>query len=413
VSIRPESWSSGTSSRWRDGGREPLDAGVTGTAPYWLDAPRNAFPPLAGDEQVDFAIVGGGVTGLACARTLAEAGLTVRVLEARRVGHGASGRNGGFALRGLAAGYDRVRLPDLMRLTEEALGRLAELAGASFRPVGSLRVAVGEDELAAIRAEHDALAADGFAVDWLEREELPPLLRRHMLGGVFHPPDGALDQGRWIRRLAGLAQEAGARIAEETPATCLAGTRLRTRSGDVSAEHVVIATDGYTHGLVPELDAAVVPARAQAAATAPLARRHFDCPVYARWGYDYWQQVPDGALVIGGWRDTNLAGEFTREDVPTEQIQARIDHFLLALLGERPRVTHRWAGLLGFTADLLPLVGPLPGRPGVWASLGYSGHGNVLALACGELLARAILGRPDARLAQLSPERFPAARPPA
>lgn len=381
--------------------------------PYWLDTPGDRRAPLPGDERVDVAIVGGGVTGLSCARTLAEAGARVRVLEARRAASGASGRNGGFALRGMAAAYDRARLPDLMRVTEEALSRLEGLAEDTFRRVGSLRVATSEDELAAVRAEHDALRADGFAVEWVERADLPPLVRPHALGGTFHPPDGALEQGRWVCRLANLAEDAGALIAEETEATMIEGTHVVTRRGVVHADTVVLGTDGYTRGLVSEVDAILSPARAQALATAPLSERHFECPVYARWGYDYWQQLPDRTLVIGGWRDSNLEGEFTTDEETTDLVQTRIDDFLGELLPERPEVTHRWAGLLGFTPDLLPLVGLLPGREGVWVSLGYSGHGNVLGFACGDLVAQAILARPDGRLGPLSPERFLAARPPA
>jgi gamma-glutamylputrescine oxidase len=379
--------------------------------PYWLDAPSDGRGSLPGNERVDVAIVGGGITGLSCARTLAEAGARVRVLEARRAASGASGRNGGFALRGMAAAYDRARLPGLMQVTEEALARLARLAGDAFRQVGSLRVATSEDELAAVQAEHDALRADGFAAEWVERADLPSLVRPHALGGIFHPPDGALEQGRWVRRLAALAEGAGALIAEETAAAAIHGTRVLTLHGAVEADVVVVATDGYTRGLLPEVDAVVSPARAQAVATAPLSQRHFECPVYARWGYDYWQQLPDRTLVIGGWRDSNLEGEFTTEEETTPFIQSRIDDFLAVLLPERPEVTHRWAGLLAFTPDSLPLVGPVRERDGVWLSLGYSGHGNVLGLACGELVAQAILGRADTRLAPLSPERFLAARP--
>ena len=307
----------------------------------WLDGLARRFPPLAGDERADAAIVGAGVTGLACARVLADAGLCVRVLEARRAGSGATGRNGGFALRGAAAPYNRIRVPELVRLTEEALARLADLAGDAFRPVGSLRVAGSGEELAEVRAEHDALAADGFAAEWVDRRELPPPLRPHFLGGLFHPGDGALEQGRWVRRLTDLAVGAGAAIAEETPALALAGTAVQTPSGSVRADHVVVATDGYTHGLVPELDEVVVPARAQALATAPLAERYFPCPVYARYGYDYWQQTPDGRLVIGGWRDTEREREYTREEEPTASIQARIEAFLGELLGGVPEITHR------------------------------------------------------------------------
>jgi len=383
------------------------------TVPLWLDADTPTYGPLPGDERVDVAVVGSGVTGLACARVLAVGGARVRVVEARRIGSGASGRNGGFALRGTAVPYDRAPLADVNRFTEDALEQIRGLAGDAFRPEGSLRVAVDEAELADLRLEHDALAADGFAVEWHERGDLPAALREHALGGIFHPPDGAFDQGQWVRRLAALAHEAGARLAEETQATALEGTELTTDRGTVSAGSVVVATDGYSAGLLEELDDAVVSFRGQVLATEALDEHLFPCPIYARWGYDYFQQLPDGPVVIGGRRDTDLEGELTREERPTGEIQGRIEAYLTELLGRTPRITHRWAGLMGYTRDFLPLVGELPDREGVWVSAGYSGHGNVLGFACGEAVAHAILGRPDARLEPFSPGRTPVARPPA
>jgi gamma-glutamylputrescine oxidase len=382
--------------------------------PFWLDEPAPAYGPLRGDERADVAIVGGGVTGLACARILASEGARVRLLEARRVGSGASGRNGGFALRGTALPYDRGRLPELVRLTEEALGRIAELAGDAFRPVGSLRVAVDAEEHEALGAEHDALSADGFAVDWRSRDELPVALRRHSLGGLFHPVDGALEQGRWVRRLAALADEAGALIAEDTRATRIREGAVITERGTVTANAVLVATDGYTHGLVGELDEAIVVFRGQVVSTEPLAEQLLACPIYARWGYDYLQQLPDGRLVAGGRRDTDLEAETTREERTTDSVQRRLEALVRDLVGDRVRITHRWAGLMGFTDDFLPLVGPLREHDRLWVSAGYSGHGNVLGFACGEAVAHALLGRGlDGRLAPLSPERNRAARPPA
>ena len=346
------------------------------------------------------------MTGLACARMLARAGARVRVLEARSVAGGASGRNGGFALRGLAPPYSRVRARDLWRLTEEALARMAELAGDAFRPVGSLDLAVSREELGLARAEHAALLEDGFAVEWVEPRDLAPVLRPHFLGGMFHPSDGLLEPGRWTRRLAALAAEAGAAIAEETRAVAVAGTAVETDRGVVFADHVVLATDGYTHGLAREVDAVIVPARNQVVATAALGERYFEPAVYARSGYDYWQQTREGRMVVGGWRDADLEAEFTRSEGVTPLIQGRIEAFLERLLGTRPEITHRWAGLIGLTADRLPLVGALPGRARVWVSAGYSGHGNVLALACGEAIAAAILDRADRRLEPFDPARL-------
>jgi gamma-glutamylputrescine oxidase len=351
--------------------------------------------------RADVAVVGAGVTGCSCALTLAQAGLRVRVHEAREVAGGASGRNGGFALRGGAVAYDVARAdlgPDraasFWRLTERTLERLAALAGDAFRQRGSLRLAADEDEATSLRAEYEALRADGFEVEW--RPALDGRLVGRFFGAIFHPPDGSLHPARWVRRLAGHAAEAGAEIREHSPVTTL---------DQLEADQVVIATDGYTRGLLEPLDRAVKPTRAQVIVTEPLRAEYFACPHYARYGYDYWQQTQDLRLVLGGFRDVALDEEWTYEEGTTPGIQARLDAFAAELVGDAPKITHRWSGIFGSTEDLLPLAGRMPGRDGVWVACGYSGHGNVLGLACGDLVAQAILGRSADELALFDPAR--------
>ena len=162
---------------------------------FWLDEPTEGprGPRLTG--PVDVAVVGGGVTGCACALTLAQAGVRVRLHEARTIASGASGRNGGFALRGGAMSYEVARetfgperATAFWRLTERALDRMEGLAGDAFRRVGSFRLAADEQERDELRAEHDALHADGFAVEWID--ELPERLAGRYLGAIAHPTDG-------------------------------------------------------------------------------------------------------------------------------------------------------------------------------------------------------------------------------
>ena len=141
-------------------------------------------------------------------------------------------------------------------------------------------------------------------------------------------------------------------------------------------------------------------------ATEPLERRLFERPHYARHGYDYWQQLPDGRLVVGGKRDASFATEATVEEETTALIQERLEALTVELVGELPSITHRWAGVWGETRDRLPLVGLVPGREHVWVAGGYSGHGNVLGLACGDLLARAILGESPLELELFDPARL-------
>jgi len=370
------------------------------TEPFWLTELR---PTVAAREldEVDIAVIGAGITGCACAAALAAEGKRVRVYDARGVGEGASGRNGGFALRGAAARYDVARetygadeARELWRRTEQAVDRVEALAGDAFQRTGSLRLAADLEERAEIRAEYDALREDGFAAEW--RDELPHL-RPDFRGAIFHPTDGSLQPAGFVQHLADRAANAGAAFVDHHRVESL---------DDIDAAQVVIATDGCGRGLLSELDEALWPARGQVVATAPLQERLFECPHYARHGFDYWQQLGDGRIVLGGFRDFSILTEMTDDETTTQPIQDALDAFLVELLGELPTITHRWAGIFGLTQDLLPLVGPVPGHDGVWVAAGYSGHGNVFGLLCGELVAGAVLGRDDPLLQLFSPARI-------
>ena len=256
---------------------------------YWLSEPAPALVsrPLTGVADVE--IVGGGVTGISCALTLAQAGKRVRLHEARAVASGASGRNGGFALRGGAMAYDSARewlgheqAAEYWRLTEAYVGRMGKLGGGAFRRTGSLRLA-GDDEREELRAEYEALREDGFAAEW--RDELPEPLAGRFPGALFHPDDAVLQPARLVRRMAGLAAEAGVEIREHDRVEDLDA---------LEAETIVVATDGYPSGLLGELEGLIIPTRGQMIATEPLPERLFPMPHYGRHGYDYWHQDEEG-----------------------------------------------------------------------------------------------------------------------
>ena len=139
----------------------------------------------------------------------------------------------------------------------------------------------------------------------------------------------------------------------------------------------------------------------------PLDRVLYDRPHYARQGFDYWQQLPNRRLVLGGFRDVSIMDELTDVEEMTPVIQASLERFMGELIGEHPRIQYRWAGIFGLTQDMLPLVGRVSGRDGLWVAAGYSGHGNVLGFACGELVADAILGDTSSpQLSLFDPARF-------
>lgn len=347
------------------------------------------------------AIVGGGITGISCALALARAGRRVRVHEARTIASGASGRNGGFALRGGAMPYDSARewlghgaAAVYWRLTEAYVDRMAELGGDAFRRTGSLRLA-GEDEREELRAEYDALREDGFDAEW--RDELPAPLAGRFPGALFHPRDAVLQPARLVHRLAAAAAAAGAELREHD------------RVDDVEsldADTVVVATDGYPSGLLGELEGLIIPTRGQMIATEPLPEMLYAMPHYGRHGYDYWHQNVEGRLIVGGFRDADMDAEFTATEETTERIQGALEAFAETLLGRPVAITHRWSGIFGLVPDLMPVVGPLPGRPNVWVAGGYSGHGNVLGLMCGDLVGQAILGELHPLLERTAPARL-------
>ena len=380
-----------------------------GTLPYWLDAPYEARPPLAGRVEAEVCVIGGGVGGLSCARTLAERGVDTIVLERTTIAGGASGRNGGFLLAGVAAfhndarelyGHEHARR--LYASTLSAQQEIYDLAarlgtGDAVREVGSLRVAVSEDEAERVSGQVAALKEDGFPAELVERDELPPVLRRRGLCACLVDHDAALHPVRWYRALAGAAEQAGARIFEGTavrgPVPAPGEGELVTGGGSVRARHVVVAADGALPALVPDYEGRVRPRRLHMVASEPMEQHIVDQLVYPRWGFEYFQQRRDGRLLLGGFADLDGPASYTDREEGSEEVWARLEAYLRDELGLDTRVSHRWVGVVGYTEDQLPYVGEVPGRPGLYVAGGYSGHGNLPGYVAGQEIADLITGR--------------------
>jgi glycine/D-amino acid oxidase-like deaminating enzyme len=349
---------------------------------------------------VEACVIGAGVGGLACARRLSQRGVETLVLERDTVAGGASGRNGGFLLAGLAAfhhearrRYGAERARELYARTlaaqEEIYALAAELgAGDAVRRTGLLRVSASEREADDVRAQVAALRDDGFPGELLERDRLPAALRRSFHNACLTEHDGALQPARWIRALARATEQAGARIHERTEVRApVAAGEVVASGGTVRAHTVVVAADGALPALVPGVP--VRSRRLHMVATEPLAERLVDCPVYARWGYEYFQQPPDGRLLAGGFSDLDGERSYTDRDEGRDEVWERIRRYLAEELGVEAPITHRWVGTVGYSEDGLPVVGE---AGGVHYAGGYSGHGNVLGYLAGQQLADRIAG---------------------
>ena len=380
----------------------------TGTTPFWLDAPYEPRPALDGDVEVEACVIGGGVGGLSCARRLAEHGIDTVLLEAGTVAGGASGRNGGFLIAGTAAfhndarerfGVERARAMYAATLeAQREVIALAEELGArdAVRQVGLLRLAVSDEEADHVRDHAAALREDGFPGETVERAELPPALRRTGLVGCLTDHDCALHPARWYRLLAAAAERAGVRIFEGSrvsgPVPAPGEGPLATSRGTVTARNVVVAADGALPALVPEYEGRVRSRRLHMVATEPLPPA-IETMVYARWGFEYLQQRPDGRILVGGFSDVDAEGSYTDSDAGSPLIWDRVETYLREDLGVEPTISHRWAGVVGYSDDSLPYVGEVPGREGLYVSGGYSGVGNVPGFMCGRDIADAIAGQ--------------------
>ncbi|HEU4697731.1 MAG TPA: FAD-dependent oxidoreductase, partial [Gemmatimonadales bacterium] len=365
--------------------------------PVWNDAPWRGFAPLAGDTEADVCVVGLGGSGLAAVRELLARGQRVVGLDAGEVGGGAAGRNGGFLLAGVmrfhhdaVAAYGRVAARALYARTLAEVERMARETPAAVRRTGSLRIALSDAERADCARQLEAMRADALPVEPYEGPEGV---------GLLFPHDCALQPLRRCRTLAERAAATGARLFEHTAALGFddaadGGVVVRTASGAVRCRAAVVAVDGGLERLLPELAARVRTARLQMLATAPTDEVRVPRPVYARWGYEYWQQLEDGRLALGGFRDLGGDAEWTAEATPTAAVQAALERFLREHLRVRAPVTHRWAASVAYTADGLPVLDEV--RPRVWAAGAYSGTGNVVGALCGSALARLACGDADA-----------------
>jgi glycine/D-amino acid oxidase-like deaminating enzyme len=339
----------------------------------------------------DVCVVGLGGSGLAAIHELQRHGARVVGLDARQVAGGAAGRNGGFLLAGPADfHHDAIRIAGharavaLYRRTLDEIDRMMGETPEAIRRTGSLRIAESAEELDDCRAQLAAMTADGLAAEWYAGPEGEGLLIP--TDAVFHPVARC-------RTMAGRAAMAGAALYEATAADTIAGDAVATAEGMVRCGAVIVAVDGRLERTLPELVGRVRTARLQMLATAPTAEVRFPRAVYSRYGYEYWQQLPDGSVVLGGFRDRGGEGEWTDRAEPAEPVQGMLEAHLRTRLGVTAAITHRWAGVVGYTPTGLPISEEV--RPGVWAVGAYSGTGNVVGAICGRGAARAVLGLPD------------------
>jgi len=377
---------------------------------YAATVPQRFHPPLAGDATADVCVVGGGFTGLSTALHLAEAGRSVILLEANRLGWGASGRNGGQVHSGQrrdplwleeTVGKDDARkLWDLSEAAKDLVrARIARHTIACDWTDGLIGAAHTEAALDDERAmvEHMASVYGVDSLTLLDREETTRAVgSTRFVGGYRDASAGHLNPLALAAGLGSAAVAVGAQIYEGSEVSAIEPGRngrriVRTTRGRVDAETVVLAGNGYLHDIAPSVEARVLPINNYVVATEPLGEERMarlipgrECIADTRFVVRYWRPTADGRLVFGGGESYTRA---LRSDVA-----GLVRPYLAEIYPDLADVPfdYAWGGTLAVTRHRMPFVRRV--APGLYAGCGYSGQGVATATFAGKVLADAIGG---------------------
>lgn len=367
------------------------------------------FPALTDDLVADVCVIGGGFTGVNTAIELAQRGLSVILLEARRIGWGASGRNGGQLIRGIGhdvSGFAKYVGIDGVRYLERAGVESVELVGQRIREHdiecdlrwGFCELANTQAQFAAFKGEQQRLVDAGYAHE--TRLVGPEQIREQVVnagvyaGGLVDMGSGHLHPLNLVLGEARLAQTLGVQIFEQSPVLELihgSTVQVRCASGTVRAGSLVLGCNAHLDELEPKLSGKVLPAGSYIIATEPLAP-----DVAARLipqnlalcdqkvGLDYYRLSADRRLLFGG------ACHYSGRD-PAD-IAAYMRPQMLKVFPQLAdvRIDYQWGGKIGITANRFPQVGRLGQQPNVFYAQGYSGHGLNVTHWCAKLLGEAI-----------------------
>jgi glycine/D-amino acid oxidase-like deaminating enzyme len=382
-------------------------------------------PHLAGDLDVDVAIIGGGYTGMATAIALKrrDPSLDVAVLEARTVGYGASGRNGSFAMTVVGLGFGTTALLRGRRFLQRAhsymercvdgLERFIDEAGLDcdkLRP-GFLRVATTPGYEKRLRRQAELMASLGFdGISWIDAASTREMVdSERYLGAIWEPRLVLVNPAKLVREERRFALGLGVRVFEGSPVLAVArtdvggadgpGHRLLTPRGSVTATKLVFATNAYSH-LFDELRRMQLPAFTYMIATEPLTDDQL-APIGwaggqgvedARNLIHYYRLTPDRRIVIGGGPVGLTAGgglDRDRDERAWHHLEQHVRWLWPHLSGVA--ITHRWGGPFSVTFDLTPALGYVGDDRDAVYGLGCIGHGVSMSYLNGEVLAELLL----------------------
>jgi gamma-glutamylputrescine oxidase len=384
---------------------------------YYAASAKRAldFAPLQGEQEADVCIVGGGFSGLNTAIELAERGLSVVLLEAHRIGWGASGRNGGQLIRGVGHDVEQFQpvlgadgVDALKRMGFEAVDivrqRIERYAIDCDLTWGYCDLATKPRHVEGFKAEHADLERLGYqhSLRLVPRTEIHQVIGSdRYLGGLVDMGSGHLHPLNLALGEAAAAQSLGVRLFEGSAVERIEygpTVRAHTAQGSVRAGQLVLACNAYLGNLNPTLAGKVLPAGSYIIATEPLPetlRRELLPQNMAvcdqRVALDYFRLSADGRLLFGG------ACHYSGRD--PKDITAYMQPKMLEVFPQLrdARIDYQWGGMIGIGANRLPQIGRLSDHPNVYYAQAYSGHGLNATHLAGRLLAEAISGQAQGR----------------
>lgn len=381
------------------------------TLSIWLDERASGEDIL---DEVDVAIVGGGILGAACAYHLqnndATKDLKVALFESRQIASGSTGRNAGFVLRGIQAYYNHaVKLYgreialEVFKFAEENQRQIRVFAETvkgdaeldfELTECGSYLLASSLDELDDLQKSAEMMKEDGFEVEFLREDPIA----RDFYGAIYNARDLAINPVKLTRALLSKSK---VRVFENEEVYSVkksaSGGKLvvSTPRRSMIANKVLLVTNAYSALGSYALAEKVNVVRGQILVTCPLKKRLKDLQTicYANYGFEYFRQLPDNRLLLGGCRQQFMDEERGFGDTVTRSVQTALESYLKHRFPEcaGTPVDYRFSGLMAFTNDGLPLVGEHEGLPGVFCAVGCNGHGLGFGLNLARMLVNVAL----------------------
>ncbi|MYM64821.1 FAD-binding oxidoreductase [Pseudomaricurvus sp. HS19] len=386
---------------------------------------RAGFDQLQGDVSAQVCVIGGGFSGVNTALELAERGFDVVLLEAYKIGWGASGRNGGQMIRGIGHGLEQFRnnigqqgIDAIEQMGFEAvdivLDRIKQHSIDCDLVMGHACLAMKPRHMQAFREEKAHLDSIGYAYDVhiIEQPEMHTLVGSDCYqGALLDMGSGHLHPLNLVVGEARAAQQQGVRIFENARVEEIDesnGFTVRTASGSVRAEQLVVCANAYVRGLDDVLEATVLPAGSYVMATEPLPEEVQKrlLPTNAavadeRIALDYYRLSSDGRMIFGGL--CTYSGRDPKSIIAA--LKPNMDKVFPEL--RNTRIDYQWGGLIGIGANRLPQIGRL--RENLYYAQAYAGHGLAASHLAGRVIAEAINGD-DSRLSiyeKVKHMRFP------